>query len=389
MKDLFSIGELAKLQNISRQTFIFYDKIGLFCPAYIDPENGYRYYNINQLDTLDAICIMKRIGFSLNEIKENMKSFTSDRSIVALRKQLSSLNEIKENMKSFTSDRSIVALRKQLSSINQQIEELELIKSRVEHRLNQIERSMDIFDRGDHVLVGDVDSQSILIQEVPAPYTLEMVSIVTKECFVRAAKEHLPIFFQSGVIVPYQNILIQDVPAPYTLEMVSIVTKECFVRAAKEHLPIFFQSGVIVPYQNILQGIYTEASHAFLSIEKSDHIDGVIELPQGRCFYTYHTGDYLSIGTSYQRILDYCQTHHLTIISNSYEFAMKGRCVYTYHTGDYLSIGTSYQRILDYCQTHHLTIISNSYEFAMNDYLSTANENEYITKIMFYIQDEH
>ena len=275
MKDLFSIGELAKLQNISRQTLIFYDKIGLFCPAYIDPENGYRYYSINQLDNLDAICIMKKIGFSLNEIKENMKSFTSDR--------------------------SIVALRKQLSSINEQIEELELIKSRVEHRLNQIERSMDIFERGDQVLVGDVDSQSILIQ---------------------------------------------DVPAPYTLEMVSIVTKECFVRAAKERLPIFFQSGVIVPYQNILQGIYTEASHAFLSIEKSDHIDGVIELPPGRC-------------------------------------------VYTYHTGDYLSIGTSYQRILDYCQTHHLTIISNSYEFAMNDYLSTANENEYITKIMFYIQDEH
>ncbi|MDO5348045.1 MAG: MerR family DNA-binding transcriptional regulator, partial [Bacillota bacterium] len=62
MKDLFSIGELAKLQNISRQTLIFYDKIGLFCPAYIDPENGYRYYSINQLDNLDAICIMKKIG---------------------------------------------------------------------------------------------------------------------------------------------------------------------------------------------------------------------------------------------------------------------------------------------------------------------------------------
>lgn len=29
MKNLFSIGELSKLQNISRQTLIFYDKIGL------------------------------------------------------------------------------------------------------------------------------------------------------------------------------------------------------------------------------------------------------------------------------------------------------------------------------------------------------------------------
>ena len=37
MENLFSIGELAKYQNISKQTLIFYDKIGLFRPAYVDP----------------------------------------------------------------------------------------------------------------------------------------------------------------------------------------------------------------------------------------------------------------------------------------------------------------------------------------------------------------
>lgn len=36
MKDMFSIGELARYQNISKQTLIFYDKIGLFRPAYVD-----------------------------------------------------------------------------------------------------------------------------------------------------------------------------------------------------------------------------------------------------------------------------------------------------------------------------------------------------------------
>ena len=35
MKDMFSIGELARYQNISKQTLIFYDKIGLFRPAYV------------------------------------------------------------------------------------------------------------------------------------------------------------------------------------------------------------------------------------------------------------------------------------------------------------------------------------------------------------------
>ena len=111
MKNLFSIGELSKLQNISRQTLIFYDKIGLFRPAYTDPDNGYRYYSSSQLDYLDTICIMKRIGFSLNEIKAHMKSFRIEN--------------------------SIAALRKQLSTINHQIEELQMIKNRVEHRCLQ------------------------------------------------------------------------------------------------------------------------------------------------------------------------------------------------------------------------------------------------------------
>ena len=85
MKNLFSIGEISKQQNISRQTLIFYDKIGLFCPAYVDPQNGYRYYSSSQLDYLDTICIMKKIGFSLEEIKEHMKNYTIEHSITALR----------------------------------------------------------------------------------------------------------------------------------------------------------------------------------------------------------------------------------------------------------------------------------------------------------------
>ena len=130
MKNLFSIGELSKLQNISRQTLIFYDKIGLFRPAYTDPDNGYRYYSSSQLDYLDTICIMKRIGFSLNEIKAHMKSFRIEN--------------------------SIAALRKQLSTINHQIEELQMIKNRVEHRCLQLEHSISIRDCSDIVSIEEV-----------------------------------------------------------------------------------------------------------------------------------------------------------------------------------------------------------------------------------------
>ena len=42
MKEFVSISDMAKLHNISRQTLIHYDKIGLFKPMHTD-ENGYRH----------------------------------------------------------------------------------------------------------------------------------------------------------------------------------------------------------------------------------------------------------------------------------------------------------------------------------------------------------
>lgn len=271
MKNLFSIGELSKQQNISRQTLIFYDKIGLFCPSYVDPDNGYRYYSSNQLDYLDTICIMKKIGFSLDEIKSHMQSYTIDN--------------------------SIIALRKQLTVIERQIEELQMIKSRIEHRCQELEHVISIQD----------NSELVTLEEMKCRY-----------------------------------ILVQKVAPPYSLKDVSLATKQCFVHSFKEQLPIYFQSGAIIPYDHILQGRYTEASHAFLPIEQMNHIENVLELPEGKC-------------------------------------------VCTYHTGDYLSIGRAYERILAYCRKNQLDIISDSYEFAINDYLSTGDENEYVTKILFYV----
>lgn len=163
MKNLFSIGEVSKQQNISRQTLIFYDKTGLFCPAYTDPNNGYRYYSANQLDYLDTICIMKRIGFSLEEIKTYMKSYTINN--------------------------SILTLRKQLTVINNQIEELQMIKSRVEHRCSELECAVSIHENSDIVTVENVKQHYILLHKVRAPHSLEQVSIATKECFVRSFKE--------------------------------------------------------------------------------------------------------------------------------------------------------------------------------------------------------
>ena len=274
MDNYFSIGELSKYQNISNQTLIYYDKIGLFCPAYVDPDNGYRYYSTNQIDKLDTILIMKKIGFSLKEIREYMKDYTIDS--------------------------SLVILRRQLSVIRRQIHELRLIENRLSHRCAQMEQARGYMEK----------ESSVIVETVPGQY-----------------------------------ILLEKVEAPYSMREISIATKRCFAGAFKNHLPVFFECGVIVPLERITAGHCTQASHAFLPIEKTDKSPHIRRLPEGL---------WASI----------------------------------YHIGDYMSIGSSYKKILDYCQSHGLEILSDSYEFCVNDYITTDDENEYITKIMFYVREK-
>ena len=103
------------------------------------------------------------------------------------------------------------------------------------------------------------------------------------------------------------------------------------------------QTGVIVPYKHILEERYTEASVAFIPIEKTKKAKNIRLLP-------------------------------------------KGKAASIYHCGDYLSVDRSYKKLLEYCKDQQLTIVSDSYEFCINDYITSGDENEYITEIFFYVQ---
>lgn len=67
---MFRIGEISKLFGIPQQTLRYYDKIGLFSPAHVNQETGYRYYTLSQLQQLHHIKILKSINLSISEIKD-------------------------------------------------------------------------------------------------------------------------------------------------------------------------------------------------------------------------------------------------------------------------------------------------------------------------------
>lgn len=65
---MLKIGEFARLAQVSLKTLRHYEKIGLLLPAYLDPENGYRWYAMDQLSNMMRILALKDCGFALDEI---------------------------------------------------------------------------------------------------------------------------------------------------------------------------------------------------------------------------------------------------------------------------------------------------------------------------------
>ena len=71
---MLSIGEFSNICKVSTKTLRYYAEIGLILPEQINPENGYRYYSIGQLERMLFINRLKSYSFSLEEIKAILDS---------------------------------------------------------------------------------------------------------------------------------------------------------------------------------------------------------------------------------------------------------------------------------------------------------------------------
>ncbi len=80
---MYKIGELSKLCRLPVKTLRFYDSEGLLVPDQIDRFTGYRYYSAAKLADCYAIIALKELGFSLNEIRQQLRS-SSPAEIVAM-----------------------------------------------------------------------------------------------------------------------------------------------------------------------------------------------------------------------------------------------------------------------------------------------------------------
>lgn len=66
----FKIGEFSKMCFVTVKTLRHYEKLGLLIPHEVDEWTGYRYYDVSQMDELNMILRLKKLGLSLEEIRE-------------------------------------------------------------------------------------------------------------------------------------------------------------------------------------------------------------------------------------------------------------------------------------------------------------------------------
>jgi DNA-binding transcriptional MerR regulator/effector-binding domain-containing protein len=137
---MFRIGEFSRIAQVSGRLLRYYDKLGLFRPARIDAQRGYRYYSAKQLPELNRILALKELGLTLDEIARLSPQISTD-------------------------DMRSMLIRKKAQLEQRLREELARLRS-VESRIDQIDREGSLRDY--EVVLKSIATQPFLATREPA-----------------------------------------------------------------------------------------------------------------------------------------------------------------------------------------------------------------------------
>ena len=102
-KTRLKIGEFSQLMQVTVKTLRHYEQKGLLLPDEVDEWTGYRYYSIDQMQKLQAIRDLQRLGFSLDEIKD---LFEDNSHIPSIRQLTEKIKETEAQLKQLITRRN-------------------------------------------------------------------------------------------------------------------------------------------------------------------------------------------------------------------------------------------------------------------------------------------
>ena len=259
---MYRIGEFSHLCETTIKTLRHYDKINLLKPTKVDNLTGYRYYEENQIKTLEKIKQLQYAGFSLKDIKDLLKETNQEK----LNKQIENIKE--ENSKKIT------ILQKLKNNMAKQTVELitnpnfliigkiTTLKERdsIKKILNQIDKKQDNYFK----------NYDIIIENYEKGYEEKNINCLIGRIIPEHLKDNpntLLEYKKKGLIITNSN-KVQTVLHAEVKENVTETYKEIIEYAHKNNIQI--RGNFQEVYSNDKINIYVEAYD--LNIENEDEL---------------------------------------------------------------------------------------------------------------------
>lgn len=120
-----TVGEAAQELGINKNTLLHYDREGLI--KSLRDENNYRYYHINQVKNIRAIINFRKVGFSLEEIREmkehimgNQYDFISEKLFEQIEKSKKEIKELEKRIKILENHKKYIEVLNEITQVDKE-----------------------------------------------------------------------------------------------------------------------------------------------------------------------------------------------------------------------------------------------------------------------------
>ncbi len=228
---MLSIGEFSNICKVSTKTLRYYAEIGLILPDEINPETGYRYYSIGQLEKMLFINRLKSYNFSLEEIKRILEAEESQDETLYLE----------------------LARKKK---------EIEKLVQESERTLNQLNNDISNLRQGKSIM-SYLESIDVQLVEVPMMYILSIRKMVEEYEF---AKEYENCFsklfrkitdYKLTITAPPMVLFHSDEFSPFGLDTEFAIPVKEYAKGTSDFHPGLCLKTVMHGSYSNLSSVYT------------------------------------------------------------------------------------------------------------------------------------
>ncbi|MBS5082913.1 MAG: MerR family transcriptional regulator [Clostridiales bacterium] len=229
---MLSIGEFSNICKVSTKTLRYYAEIGLILPDEINPENGYRYYSVEQLETMLFINRLKSYHFSLEEIKAVLEA-----------------DELQEE--------------KLCQELTRKKKEMERQITEFQKTLNQLNDDISVLKQGKSIM-SYLENIDVQLVEVPKMYLLSIRKMLTES---EIAEEYGNCFHKIFRKIADDNLTVPAPPmvlfhsddfSPFGLDIEFAVPVKEYITGTRDFHPGLCLKTVVHGSYSGLSSVYTK-----------------------------------------------------------------------------------------------------------------------------------